>query len=278
MTDNPISMTDLAIAIREGAQVESNHLYGKTAVFTLPSSGDEVALWPAPIKPQSPAPLRLLWVRRSQEGKTITGGELPWPSDPKPLVNWAISMAYSDDEIAPQYAPVLATLRDHNVIANLVHVQGVGHLLHVALPDSTYLSIGGEEGLPSRVDQVENWHVQHEGVDEHIGVVYHGPELHKMVSTTQLYLQATATRYGGHHPLGAPVADEREDGPDKLYGLLSDLSELRRVDHSSPGGAMMTIFDADGYNGATIAVPAEVVTRMSRLLSVEIRVIETYGG
>lgn len=278
MTDNPISMTDLAIAIREGAQVESNHLYGKTAVFTLPSSGDEVALWPAPIKPQSPTPLRLLWVRRSQEGKTIAGGELPWSSDPKPLVHWAIAMAYSDDEIAPQYAPVLATLRDYNVIANLVQVQGVGHLLHVALPDSTYLSIGGEEGLPSRVDQVENWHVQHEGVDEHIGVVYHGPELHKMVSTTQLYLQATATRYGGHHPLGAPVADEREDGPDKLYGLLSDLSDLRRVDHSSPGGALMTIFDADGYNGATIAVPAEVVTRMSRLLSVEIRVIETYGG
>lgn len=277
MTDNPISMTDLAIAIREGAQVESNHHYGKTAVFTLPSSGDEVALWPAPSKPQSPSPLRLLWVRQSQ-GKTIAGGELPWPSDPTPLVNWAIGMAYSNDEIAPQYAPVLATLRRHNVIADLVHVQGVGHLLHVALPDSTYLSIGGEEGLPSRVEQVENWHVQHEGVDEHIGVIYHGPELHKMASTTQLYLQATATRYGGHHPLGAPVPDEREDGPDKLYGLLSDLSELRRVDHTAPGGALMTISDADGYNGATIAVPAEVVTRMSRLLSVEKQVIETYGG
>ena len=278
MTDTPISMTDLAIAIREGAQVESKNLYGKSAVFTLPSSGDEVTLWPAPVKPQPSSPLLLFWLRRSPEGKKIAGGELPWTSDPKPLVNWAIGMAYSADEIGPQYAPVLATLREHNVIANIVPVQGVGYLIHVALPDSTYLTIGGEEGLPSRADQVENWHVQHEGVAEHIGVVYHGPELREMVSATQRYLQATATRYGRHHPLGAPVPGEPEDGPDKLYGLLSDLSDLRRVDHTAPGGAVMTIFDADGYNGATVAVPAEVVTRICRLLSVERRVIEIYGG
>ncbi|MFE9882597.1 hypothetical protein [Streptomyces sp. NPDC005784] len=276
MTDTPISMTDLAIAIREGATLEANHNFGKSVLFTLPSSGDEVAVWPAPSKPSSP--LTLFWLRRSPEGQKIARGELSWTSDPKPLVQWAIGMAYSADEIGPQYAPVLATLREHNVIANIVPVQGVGHLLHVALPDSTYLTIGGDEGLPSRVDQVANWHVQHEGVNEHIGVIYHGPELHKMVSTTQRYLQATATRYGGHHPLGASVPDEPEDGPDKLYGLISDLSDLRRLDHTTPGGALMTIFDADGYNGATIAVPAEIVTRLCRLLSVERQFIETYGG
>lgn len=274
----PISMTDLAIAIREGAQVESNNILGKSVVFTLPSSGDEVTVWPGPDKPQPSAPLVLLWQRRSPQGANIAHGVLPWPSDPKPIVNWAITMAYSTEEIGSQYAPVLATLREHNVIGDIVPVQGVGHLIHVRLPDSTYLTIGGDEGLPSRADQVKNWHVQHEGPDEHIGVIYHGSELLRMVGATQRYLQATATRYGSHHPLGAPVDGEAPDGPDKLYGLISDLSELRRTRYSVPGGALLTVMDADGHNGATIEVPAEVVTRLCRLLTVEKRVIEIYGG
>ncbi|MEU9168584.1 hypothetical protein AB0D34_12435 [Streptomyces sp. NPDC048420] len=277
-TEIPISMTDLAIAIREGAEVESNNVFGKSVVFTLPSSGDEVTVWPGPDKSQPSSPLVLLWIRRSPQGTKIAGGELPWTSDPRPLVHWAIAMAYSVDEIGPQYAPVLATLREHNVIGDIVSVQGVGYLIHVPLPDSTYLTIGGDEGLPSQADQVKNWHVQHEGPDEHIGVIYHGSELLRMVGATQRYLQATATRYGSHHPLGAPVDGEEPDGPDKLYGLLSDLSELRRTRHSAPGGALMTVFDADGHNGATIDVPAEIVTRLCRLLTVEKRVIETYGG
>ncbi|MEU6357755.1 hypothetical protein ABZ896_52135 [Streptomyces sp. NPDC047072] len=280
MTENeiPISMTTLAVAIREGAQVESNNNLGKSVVFILPSSGDEVTVWPGPDKPQPTSPLVLLWNRRSSQGANIAHGELPWTSDPKPLVDWAIAMAYSVGEIGPQYAPVLATLREHGVVGDIVSVQGVGYLIHVPLPDSTYLTIGGDEGLPSQADQVENWHVQHEGPAEHIGVIYHGSEFLRMVGATQRYLQATATRYGSHHPLGAPVDGEQPDGPDKLYGLLSDLSELRRVDHTAPGGALVTVFDADGYDGATISVPAEVVTRLCRVLTVEKRVIETYGG
>jgi hypothetical protein len=277
-TKIPIAMTDLAIAIREGAQVESNNLYGRSVVLTLPSSGDEVAIWPGPNKPRPSSPLVLLWQRRTRQGTNIAHGELAWTNDPKPLVDWVIAMAYSIDEISPQYAPVLDTLRTHSMAGEIVPVQGVGYLIHIRLPDSTYLTIGGDEGLPSRAEQVKNWHVQHEGPDEHIGVVYHGSELHRMVGATQRYLQATATRYGSHHPLGAPVDGEEEDGPDKLYGLISDLSELRRTRHAAPGGALLTISDADGYDGASIEVPAEVVTRLCRLLTVEKRVIETYGG
>ncbi|MFG2785721.1 hypothetical protein ACGFY7_48880 [Streptomyces prunicolor] len=276
----PISMTDLAVAIREGAQVESNNLYGKSVVFTLPSSGDEVAVWPGPDRSQPSSPVVLLWLRRSQQGAHIARGELLWTSDPQPLVDWAISMAYSADEIGPQYAPVLAMLREHNVVGEIVPVQGVGCLIHVRLPDSTYLTIGRDEGLglPSRADQVTNWHVQHEGPDEHIGIIFHGSDLLRMIGATQRYLQATATRYGSRHPLGAPVDSEAPDGPDKLYGLISDLSELRRTRYSVPGGAVLTVMDADGHNGSTIEVPAEVVTRLCRLLTVETQVIETYGG
>lgn len=276
MTDTPISMTDLAIAIREGAELEANHNYGKSVLFTLPSSGDEIALWPAPSKPSSP--LTLFWLRRSPEGQKIGRGQLDWTSDPRPIVDWVIGMAYSAEEIGPRYASVLTTLHKHNVNATLTQVQGIGFLLHVALPDSTYLAIGGDEGLPSRPDQVENWHVQHEGVNDHIAVVFHGPELPAMIAATQRYLQATATRYGSHHPLGAPVPGEPAAGPDKLCRLLAELSDLRRFDSTTPGGAVITVFDPDGYNGASVDVPAELVARICRLLSVEKRVIETYGG
>ncbi|MET7784505.1 hypothetical protein ABZU94_39300 [Streptomyces mirabilis] len=276
MTGTPISMTDLAIAIREGAELEANHNFGKSVLFTLPSSGDEISLWPAPSKPSSP--LTLFWLRRSPEGQKIGRGQLDWTSDPRPIVDWVIGIAYSADEIGPQYAPVLTTLHKHNVNAALTQVQGIGFLLHVALPDSTYLVIGGDEGLPSRPDQVENWHVQHEGVNAHIAVVFHGPELPAMVAATQRYLQATATRYGSHHPLGAPVPDEHAAGPDKLCRLLAELSDLRRFDRAAPGGAVITVFDPDGYNGASVDVPAELVARICRLLSVEKQVIQTYGG
>ena len=278
MTDNPISMTDLATALREGAQLEAHGLYGKQVVFTLPSSGDQITLWPAPPKPASRPILKLLWMRRTPQDNVVARGELPWTSDAKPVVDWAISMAYSADEIAPQYAPVLTTLHEHGIRASVVPVQGVGFLIRADLPDSTHLIIGGPEGLPSRADQVKQWHVQHEGADDHIAVVHHSPDLHQMINDTKRYLQATAIRYGGRHPLGAPAPEEQEDGPDKLYSLISELSGLRRVDRTAPGGALMTIFDADGYNSATIAVPAEIVTRINRLLSVELQVFKIYGG
>ncbi|MGW7521836.1 hypothetical protein ACWGJ2_40350, partial [Streptomyces sp. NPDC054796] len=275
MTDTPISMTDLAIAIREEAEVEVNHNFGKSVLVTLPSSGDEIALWPAPSKPS--APLTLFWLRQTPEGKKTDHGQLDWPADPRPIVDWVISVAYSADEVGPQYAPVLATLHEHNVNATLTQVQGVGFLLHVALPDSTYLVIGEDEGLPSRPDQVENWHVQHEAVNDHIAVVFHGPELHAMVAATQRYLQGTAIRYGGHHPLGTPAPGEHAAGPDRLCRLLAELSGLSRFDRRAPGGAVITVFDPDGYNGASADVPAELVVRICRLLSVEKRVIESYG-
>ncbi|MFF5962732.1 hypothetical protein ACFY64_03090 [Streptomyces collinus] len=279
MTENPISMTDLATAIREGAELEAHGLYNKQVVFTLPSSGDQVTLWPAPPKPSSRPVLKLLWMRRTPQDRVVDRGELPWTSDAKPFVTWAIGMAYSVDEIGPQYAAVLTALHEHGIRGYIVPVQGIGFLIRVDLPDSTHLIIGGPEGLPSRADQVEQWHVQHEGVNEHIAVVHHGsPELHQMLNDTKRYLQATAIRYGGRHPLGAPAPEEQEDGPDKLYSLISDLSGLRRVDRAAPGGALMTIFDADGHNGATIAVPAEIVTRINRLLAVELQAIKVYGG
>ena len=71
-----------------------------------------------------------------------------------------------------------------------------------------------------------------------------------------------------------PAASNRAN----LARPAHSLSGLRRVDRTAPGGALMTIFDADGYNSATIAVPAEIVTRINRLLSVELQVIKIYGG
>ncbi|MGW4490490.1 hypothetical protein [Streptomyces sp. NPDC004376] len=276
MTGIPISMTDLAIAIRERAELEANHNSDKSVLLTLPSSGDEIALWPAPSKPSSLP--TLFWLRRSPRGQNVDRGQLDWISDPRPIVDWVIGLAYSADEIGPQYAPVLTTLRNHNVNATLAQAPGIGFLLRVALPDSTYLVIGGGKGLPSRPDQVENWHVRHEGVSDHIAVVFQGPELHAMAAATQRYLQATATRYGSHHPLGAPVPGEHAAGPDKLCDLLAELSGLHRFDRSAPGGALITVFDRNGYNGQNVVVPAELVARICRLLSVEKQVIQTYGG
>ncbi|HEY8983365.1 MAG TPA: hypothetical protein VIU15_27775 [Streptomyces sp.] len=270
-------MVDLATAIKKGAQVDAYHNYGRAVVIPLPGSGDQVSIYPGP--QSSPAsPPQLLWQRNNSSDVTVGGGKLPWPSDPQPIVDWVISMAYATDEIGPQYAPVLAALREHGLIAHIIAVKGVGHLIRVPLPDSTFLTIGGDKGLPARVDQVEDWHVQHHGVTQHIGVAYHGCDLHRMIVATRQYLHTTATRYGSHHPLGAPVDGERGDGPDKLYGLLSDLSELRRTTDREQGGALLIVADADGHNGATIDVPAEVVTRLCRLITVEMQVIETYGG
>ncbi|MCA1217395.1 hypothetical protein [Streptomyces sp. 8L] len=237
-----------------------------------------MTLWPAPKKPEPRTALGLLWMRRTQQNSLVEHGTLLWTSDAKPFVDWAVQMAYSADEVGPQYTSVLTALREYGIEASVTHFQGTGYLVKVDLPDSTHLVIGGPEGLPSRLDQVEQWQVQHESANEHIAFVCHGPDLHQMIIDTKRYLQATGLRYGGHHPLGALPSTEREDGPDKLYGLISDLSELRRVNPQAPGGTLMTIADADGNNGASIAVPAEVVIRMSRLLAVELNVIETYGG
>ncbi|WP_416974620.1 hypothetical protein [Streptomyces sp. 4F14] len=279
MTENeiPITMVALAAAIRDGAQVDSDHHYGKSVTFTLPGSGDRVTVWPEGPRPSSP--FVLLWRRESPEGMTVDGGKLPWSVDPEPLVSWAITMAYPADEFATQYAPALVSLREHGMTADIAPAEGgVGYVIRIPLPDSTCLTIGGERNLPSRAELIENWHVQHQGIDRHIGVVHHGSDFPRMVAATMRYLQATAARYGGHHPLGAPVEGERHDGPDKLYGLLADLSELRRTVHVAPGGARVVVFDADGYSGATVDVPAEVVARICRLLTVEKRVVETYGG
>ncbi|MFK4184332.1 hypothetical protein ACI2L4_09980 [Streptomyces sparsogenes] len=276
MNQIPISMVALATAIRDEAELDAQHLYGKQVIFSLPSSGDIVTLWPAPSK--ASRPLSLCWAHSTPDGKTIEGGYLEWGSDPKPFINWAISRAYSINQITPQYAPVVDALRGRGLNTSIAPADGGGFFIRIDLPDSTYLQVGGEENLPSRADQVKQWHAQHQSVNDNIAVVYHGASVDEMINVVDRYIRGTLIRYGGRHPLGAPAPGDRPDGPDKLYGLISDLSAIRRLSRTAPGGALITIADADGSNGATIEVPAEAVTRISRLLAVELKVIDAYGG
>ncbi|BDH10489.1 hypothetical protein HOK021_16680 [Streptomyces hygroscopicus] len=161
-------MPRLAFVLRKHAGVDAHHLYGTRVVVTLPSSGDIVNLTPVGNN-------TLRWDHKTAGDTPVESGELLWEKDPDGILRWVINRAYSLGQIVPQYAGVMAELSGRGLSAELVDADGGGFLIRIDLPDHTFLLIGGGGNLPPRADQVERWHVQHEGVEDHIAVVFRSP-------------------------------------------------------------------------------------------------------
>lgn len=187
-------MPRLAIALRNQAEVEAHHLLGKRVVLTLPSSGENVNLIPVGND-------TITWEHVTSEGVRLESGEMKWESDPSAIIRWVIRRAYSLTQIIPQYAHVVAEFRGHDLAAEVVAADAGGYLIRIDLPDHSFLLVGGHESLPPRADQVKQWHVQHEGIEDHIAVVYRSPTtggtyVTEMVETTASYVRAVVAPLG----------------------------------------------------------------------------------
>jgi len=255
-------------------------------VVILPSSLDQLVLTPGRTAP------RLLWQHRTFLGSMAgSAGYVGWPADTTPLLRFIWAYAFSQQQMAPQYQPVLAALRGRGLDPELISAEGGGFQLYVDLKDSTWLLIAADETLPPRLEQVSGWHVEHYSPEDHIAVVYDsmpkhggpgaGPDVTLMADSVARYVSAVMARYGGRHPMGFPTRHREEHtAPSTVAWLLAELAGLprHRGELAAPGGAAFTIADRDGSNPVTVEVPAALVGRISSLLLSEITACRTYGG
>ncbi|AEY93233.1 hypothetical protein SHJG_7967 [Streptomyces hygroscopicus subsp. jinggangensis 5008] len=287
-----VPISRLGAELRTQAQLEVQVTEGeRQLVIVLPSSLDQ--LW-ITAGHNSGRP-RLFWRRRTFLGTaTDESGYLDWTADPAPLIRFVINYAYSRNQFAPQYQRVLDALRGRGLDAELAHADGGGFQIRIGLPDLTYLLIGADEILPPRPEQVQGWHVEHYGPEDHIAVVYDsmphnrprgasrgGAHVDVMADHVARYVASVMARYGGRHPLGAPVRLQQDaTSPATVAWLLEELVRLPRHhgELANDGGALITIARRDGNDPATVELPAVVVNRISALLLAEVTACQTYGG
>lgn len=287
-----VSMSQLGVELRTRAQLDAQVTEdGRQLVIILPSSLDQLVFTPG----QAGGQPRLFWRRRTFLGTaTDESGYLDWTADPAPLVRFVIHYAYARSQVAPQYQRVVDALRGRGLDAELAHADGGGYQIRIGLPDLTYLLIGAEKALPPRLEQVQGWHVKHYGPEERIAVVYDsmpqnrargaglgGPHVDVMADHVARYVSSVMARYGGRHPLGAPVRLQQDaTAPGTVAWLLEELVRLpqHHGELAGAGGALITIARRDGSDPATVEVPAAAVNRISALLLAEVTNCQVYGG
>ncbi|MBY8887228.1 hypothetical protein K7472_20595 [Streptomyces sp. PTM05] len=287
-----VPISQLGAELRAQAQLDVRVTEGeRQLVIVLPSSLDQLWITPG----HSSGRPRLFWRRRTFLGTaTDESGYLDWTADPAPLIHFVFNYAYSPSQIAPQYQRVLDALHGRGLDAKLAHAKGGGFQIRIGLPDLTYLLIGTGKSLAPRLEQVQGWHVEHHGPEEHIAVVYDsmphnrpqgaslgGPHVDVMADHVARYVASVMARYGGRHPLGAPVRLQQDaTAPGTVAWLLEELVQLpcHQGELDNDGGALITIARRDGSDPATVDVPAVVVNRISALLLSEVTNCQIYGG
>ncbi|WP_243769467.1 hypothetical protein [Streptomyces cyanogenus] len=204
---------------------------------------------------RGPADDRLFWRRRTFLGTaTDESGYLDWTADPAPLIRFVISYVCSRSQITRQYQRVLDALRGRGLDAELAHADGGGFQIRIGLSDLTYLLIGADETLPPRLEHVQCWHVEHYGPEIRIAVVYDsmphnrprgarlgGAHVDVMADHVARYVASVMARYGGRHPLGAPVRLQQDaTSPATVAWLLEELVRLPRHhgELTNDGGAL----------------------------------------
>lgn len=281
-----IDVGDLAEELRSTVGLDA-HAFGGQLIITLPCSYDQLILSPG----RTATIPKIFWQQRTSIGAaTGRSGFLDWPSQSRPLIDFALSYAYSLDEFGPQYRVVLEALRGRGLDAQLQPADGGGYLIHIPVHGDGYLLIGAGEALPPRLDQVSGWHVQHHMDGEVHAVVYDsmpesrgrggligGPDVNRMADSVARYVSELLVRYGGPSPLGAPRRGET--APGTLAWLLQELVALPpHIGRTTAvGGALITIAAPDGSGAVTIPVPPVVVNRISAMVLAEVTASQAIG-
>jgi hypothetical protein len=281
-----IDLGHLVEELRSTAGLDA-HAFDGQVIITLPCSYDQLILSPG----RSTASPKIFWQQRTSiGGATGKSGFLDWPSQSRPLIDFAIYYAYSLDEYGPQYRAVLEALRGRGLDAQLQPADGGGYLIRIPLHADGYLLIGAGEALPPRLEQVTGWHVQHHIDGDVQAVVYDsmpenrgrggligGPDINRMADSVARYVSELLVRYGGPSPLGAPRRGETSPGT--LAWLLQELVALppHLGQATTDGGALITIAAQDGSGAVTVAVPPVVVNRISAMVLAEITASQAIG-